>query len=121
MLWFVFSAMVVSYMGLLGWYTSWVLLILGNCWIYTAGEDCSRRYVTRRHAPVLSLQWSVALLHAHWCYFVYVNKYTLIDFCLFVLGFLLEGLVSLILLVALLWIVAKMDLISLTVSVSSLC
>ena len=103
--------------GSSGCYLSRILYILGHCWTYFTWKSSSRCNLTGRFPSSLSLQWSVYIFMCVWFsefHFLFFEN-LVFNFVVYVCA--LKGLLSLLLLVALLGMAAKMDYISPTVCV----
>ena len=103
--------------GSSGCYLSRILYILGHCWTYFTWKSSSRCNLTGRFPSSLSLQWSVYTFMCVWFSEFHFLFFENLVFNFVVYVCVLKGLLSLLLLVALLGMAAKMDYISPTVCV----
>ena len=103
--------------GSSGCYLSRILYILGHCWTCFTWKSSSRCNLTGRYPSSLSLQWSVYTFMCVWFSEFHFLFFENLVFNFVVYVCVLKGLLSLLLLVALLGMAAKMDYISPTVCV----
>ena len=103
--------------GSSGCYLSRILYILGHCWTCFTWKSSSRCNLTGRFPSSLSLQWSVYTFMCVWFSEFHFLFFENLVFNFVVYVCVLKGLLSLLLLVALLGMAAKMDYISPTVCV----
>lgn len=107
----------------LGYYATWVLRLLGNCWNRHTGKGCTRCDLIRWHSSSLPLQRYLLSLNSFLPYYTLhiVNLCSngcpdvLNEFFFWLVGFEISGLLTLILLVVLLGIGVRMSFISPTV------